>query len=131
MERAHTHDEVELNLSLDAPALYLFCGRPQSVPRRRLSLFWANAPHQLTQIEPHARMIWLTVPLRTFLSWPLTAALVTRLLSNEIVVDADTIPRADTVPCRHRPLGFTRFLPEPVSGQAVKVHIIGWVATIP
>ncbi len=88
METAHAHDEVELNLSAAGPLHYLIGGRVQTLPAGRLGLFWASTPHQLIGVDPDARLIWMTIPLTTFLSWKLPGPLLGSLFRNEIVSTA-------------------------------------------
>lgn len=85
MTSAHAHDEVELNLSEAGPLHYLIGGRVQTLPAGRLGLFWGSTPHQLIGVDPDARLIWMTIPLTTFLSWKLPTPLLGPLFRNEIV----------------------------------------------
>jgi AraC-like DNA-binding protein len=85
MKSAHAHDEIELNLSEAGPLHYLIGGRVQTLPAGRLGLFWASTPHQLIGVDPAARLIWMTIPLTTFLSWKLPGPLLGPLFRNEIV----------------------------------------------
>ena len=85
MKTAHAHDEVELNLSESGPLHYLIGGRVQTLPAGRIGLFWASTPHQLIGVDPAARLVWLTIPLTTFLSWNLPDPLLGPLFRNEIV----------------------------------------------
>ncbi|WP_454110635.1 helix-turn-helix domain-containing protein [Leifsonia shinshuensis] len=92
MDRAHTHDDVELNRATGALE-YVIRGERVIVPAGAVLLFWASQPHQLVGFEPDARVEWLTVPLRTLLSWQLPSGFVGRLLQGELTL---VNPGADT-----------------------------------
>lgn len=92
MATPHVHDDVEANICLDAPLHYLIGGRVQSVPPRRLCLFWASTPHQLVGPLGRTRVIWLTIPLELFLSWRVPEPLISRLLRSEIVPATAAVP---------------------------------------
>ncbi|MFC7625596.1 helix-turn-helix domain-containing protein [Microlunatus sp. GCM10028923] len=85
MESAHAHDEIELNLSDAGPLHYLIGGRTQHLPTGRPGLFWGSTPHQLIEVSPQTRLIWMTVPLDRFLSWQLPDTLLAALFRGEIV----------------------------------------------
>ncbi|QNE35226.1 helix-turn-helix domain-containing protein [Leifsonia shinshuensis] len=79
MERAHTHDDVELNVATGSLE-YVIRGERVVVPPGVVLLFWASQPHQLVGFERDAEVTWLTVPLRTLLGWQLPAGFVERFL---------------------------------------------------
>ncbi|WP_152360092.1 helix-turn-helix domain-containing protein [Microlunatus speluncae] len=105
MESAHAHDEVELNLSAAGPLHYLIGGRVQTLPAGRLGLFWASTPHQLIGVDPDASLIWMTIPLTTFLSWKLPGPLLGALFRNEIVSAAGPRSQDHDHDHDHRPPG--------------------------
>ncbi|MET7438574.1 helix-turn-helix domain-containing protein [Streptomyces sp. NPDC005496] len=83
MDRAHRHDDIEINLSTDSELVYLLGGRRMVVPPGELVAFWAAIPHQLIEARPLAPMYWLNVPLRTYLGWRLPSAGVRALLRGQ------------------------------------------------
>ena len=85
MDRAHTHDDVELNVATGTLE-YIIRGERVVVPPGAVLLFWASQPHQLVGFERDADVTWLTVPLRTLLGWRLPAGFVERLLRGALTV---------------------------------------------
>ncbi|MEV0849640.1 helix-turn-helix domain-containing protein [Streptomyces sp. NPDC049954] len=105
MERAHRHDDIELNLCMDSELIYIVGGRQLTFAPGELVAFWAAIPHKLIHVAPETPMGWLYIPLTTFLGWRLPAAGVTALLHGEPVQtgragrqkgDADLLSRWQT-----------------------------------
>ncbi|MFC7623336.1 helix-turn-helix domain-containing protein [Microlunatus sp. GCM10028923] len=85
MVQAHQHNDIELNYAGD-PLQYLIGGRPLTLRAGQAAVFWAAQPHQLLVQGPLVRMTWATVPLAQFLTWPLAADQVRRLLDGEVII---------------------------------------------
>jgi AraC-like DNA-binding protein len=81
MDRAHRHDDIEINLvAAGGPMLYLLGGGLLEVAEGSVAVFWAAIPHQLIASSAN-HVHWVHVPFERFLSWGLPDPLVTRLLS--------------------------------------------------
>lgn len=86
MAAAHRHDDIEVNVVASGEVVYLFGGRQVRIGAGRTAAFWATMPHQLIDAADGTRSHWLTVPLPTFLSWPMPQRTRDRLLAVEPVV---------------------------------------------
>lgn len=83
MERAHRHDDVEVNLAEGGSLTYLFGGVPVEIAPGTAAAFWAAVPHRLIDAPEHTRVHWITIPLDIFLRWGLADTLVGRLLQGQ------------------------------------------------
>jgi AraC-like DNA-binding protein len=74
MGRAHSHDDIELNVVTSGAIEYLMGERRVRVEAGQSAVFWAALPHRLVSLpgEP-AGICWVHVPLATFLTWDLPA----------------------------------------------------------
>jgi AraC-like DNA-binding protein len=81
MTRAHSHDDIELNVVTSGAIEYLMGERRVRVEQGRSAVFWASLPHRLLAPagEP-AEVCWAHVPLSTVLTWGLPAADLRTLL---------------------------------------------------
>jgi len=86
MDQSHRHNDLELNLVEQGSVTYLFAGQRLRVMRGQMALFWAAAPHQMSERAPRTRMRWLTFPLAWLLSRGLPNTLTRPLLRGEPVV---------------------------------------------
>jgi len=82
---AHTHSDMEWNLLLEGCARYFMAGRFQPLTPGRLAVFWGGIPHRLVDYAPGSRMVWVTLPVAWCMEWGLRDALLSRLLSGEMV----------------------------------------------
>ena len=80
MAEPHRHHEIEFNLVLSGSIDYLFAGRELHLEPSQLLIFWAAFPHRLTQTSKNTTMIWLTLPLATWLRFDLPASLTQAIL---------------------------------------------------
>lgn len=80
MERAHRHDDIELNLVEDGELRYLFGGDHVHVEAGSIVLFWAAVPHQLISATSRST-VWLVLPLRDLLRMSLPETALSQLLS--------------------------------------------------
>jgi AraC-like DNA-binding protein len=92
MVGAHRHDDIELNVA-DQPVGYLINGKPLTIPAGRAGIFWGSRPHQLIEVAPGTRVVWLTIPLSELLAWELPSAFVAALIRGELIVP-DVAPTA-------------------------------------
>lgn len=90
MERAHRHDDIELNLVEDGELHYLFGGDPICVGAGSLVLFWAAVPHQLISATTESAT-WLVLPLRDLLRMSLPERTLSQLLSG-MPLQAPSLP---------------------------------------
>ncbi len=88
MSSAHQHNDIEINLS-PSPLTYLIGGQTVTVPAGSIAAFWAGAPHQLVETDVSSEVTWLTVPLPTFVSWPVPKDVTSTLLAGRVLL-ADT-----------------------------------------
>jgi AraC-like DNA-binding protein len=98
MSRMHRHDDLEVNLVLDAPLKYLFSGQRVEVKPRHVAVFWGAMPHRLIECDENwqSYVCWIHIPLDVVLGWGLPETAVTGLLRGTPIV-------------RHRPaIGFTK-----------------------
>jgi AraC-like DNA-binding protein len=81
MARAHSHDDIELNVVTSGAIEYLMGERRVRVEQGGSAVFWASLPHRLLASagEP-AEVCWAHVPLSTVLTWDLPAADLCSLL---------------------------------------------------
>ncbi len=103
MPQPHWHGHVELNFATHVRMGYDFDGTRLEVPDRRLVLFWAGVPHQLTGLQPLGdappRLANIYLPLDSFLQMrhimPLQAALIGRgmVALPEPLCDGDLVQR--------------------------------------
>lgn len=81
MPRAHSHDDIELNVVVSGAIEYLMGERRVRVEEGQSAVFWASLPHRLLAPagEP-AEVCWVHVPLSTALTWDLPATDLRSLL---------------------------------------------------
>jgi AraC-like DNA-binding protein len=63
MDASHHHNDIELNFVSSGAVTYLFAGRLVRVRASEVLIFWATAPHRMTEREPGTHMHWVTMPL--------------------------------------------------------------------
>ena len=68
MNGAHVHSHVEINLILDGEMTYLFNGRPVSLKKGELGLFWAAFPHRTISVAPSTYFIVSDLPIEAFMA---------------------------------------------------------------
>lgn len=111
MDRAHRHDDIEVNLVAEGgPMLYLIGGGLVEVPQGSVVVFWAAVPHQLIANDAE-HVHWLHLPFDRFLSWGLPEPLVARLLSGVPAISAPS--QADPTD----PAKFTQWAADLATGQ--------------
>lgn len=92
MARTHSHGDLELNFVHSGRVLYAFRDRQIELREHTLCGFWAGIPHQVIEIDPATRFVWLHVPLTVLLRWNLAAAFMGRIFAGELVVDQASLP---------------------------------------
>ena len=81
MARAHSHDDIELNVVTSGAIEYLLGERCVRVEQGQSAVFWASLPHRLlAPAGAPAEVCWAHVPLSTVLTWDLPAADLRSLL---------------------------------------------------
>jgi len=85
MKASHRHAEIELNFIETGSLTYLFGGRQILFPAKRLTMFWAAAPHQVIQLEPNTTGYWATIPLAGFLQWELPVRFTQQVLQGRTI----------------------------------------------
>jgi AraC-like DNA-binding protein len=88
MERAHQHQELEINFVTEGALTYLLGGQICRVPKGRLTLLWAAAPHQVVAVEEGSRFYWFTLPFAWVLQWRLPCGFVDHLLKGRLAWDS-------------------------------------------
>jgi AraC-like DNA-binding protein len=86
---SHWHDQVEINYALGGSLTYLLAGSVVRVPPSRLSLFWAGVPHSVVSRTEVEEFYWVYVPLVWALRLGLPGSFMRRLMSGEMICDAD------------------------------------------
>ncbi len=90
MNASHTHGDLEINYIYSGKVRYFLGGRFVEVDAGLLTVFWAAMPHQVVEVDDRTEFMWLHVPLVTLLRWNLGNGFVRRILSGEVVVDAQS-----------------------------------------
>ncbi len=88
---SHWHDQVEINYALGGSLTYLLAGSVVSVPPGRLSLFWAGMPHSVVGRTEVEEFYWVYVPLVWVLRLGLPSSFMRRLVSGEMIRDAEPL----------------------------------------
>jgi AraC-like DNA-binding protein len=86
---SHWHDQVEINYAVGGSLTYLLGGSVVRVTPGRLSLFWAGIPHSVLSRTEVEKFYWVYVPLVWVLRLRLPGSFMQRVMSGEMVVDAD------------------------------------------
>lgn len=71
MTATHWHSHIEINYLSDCSLTYASGGRAVRVPPRRIVVFWAAVPHQVTEVEDIGLITCVYVPLQEFTRWNL------------------------------------------------------------
>ncbi len=87
----HWHDQVEINYAVGGSLTYLLAGSVVRVPPDRLSLFWAGMPHSVVDRTEIKGFYWVYVPLVWVLRLGLAGSFMGRLMSGDMIVDADPL----------------------------------------
>ena len=85
MESAHFHGHVELIYFAGCEADYFINGIPFHVSDGRLTLFWANIPHQLTNLKGEGLIYIANIPLSDFLALPIPQGMRDEILSGKVL----------------------------------------------
>ena len=85
MRRPDRHNEIELNLLQGGSITYLLRGKRCQIRPRRLTIFWALAPHQIIDFEGKIPYYVATIPLTSFLQWKLPSMFVNRVLQGNVI----------------------------------------------
>jgi AraC family transcriptional regulator, melibiose operon regulatory protein len=80
MHAPHQHTEIELNLVETGGITYRFGARDLRLAAGEWMLFWGALPHHLTDTDPDTTLIWVTLPLSSFLRFGLPEAFSRRIL---------------------------------------------------
>jgi len=82
--------DVELNFVYSGCLRYFLGGRFVELGVGTLSVFWGALPHRLVEVEAKTEFMYLRLPLPTLLGFNLASAFVRKLLSGDIVSDAQS-----------------------------------------
>jgi AraC family transcriptional regulator, melibiose operon regulatory protein len=86
MANEHAHGHIECNWLSAGEMTYRIDGRPVTIPRGRLVLFWAGIPHQTLAIAGGpSRQCNLYLPLDSFLHMPNLGTLTETMLGGGVV----------------------------------------------
>ncbi|MDX6767585.1 MAG: helix-turn-helix domain-containing protein [Candidatus Methylacidiphilales bacterium] len=103
MHKPHMHQELEWNYLPRGSLVYLAGGRWVRVPERRLTVFWAAAPHQVIEVHTPEPFYWFTLPFAWFLQWGIPRNFTEALLGGRFMIDAVEDPcDALQIPRWHR-----------------------------
>jgi AraC-like DNA-binding protein len=140
MPAAHVHGHIELNWLTAGGMDYLFDGRPVSVPRERLVMFWAGIPHRTVSLDrgPNgdARQCNVYLPLDSFLHMPHLGVLTETMMGGGVVallpdaIEATTLRRwyqdyRSGNPERHD------ILKAEISTMLRRTSVVGWEELMP
>jgi AraC family transcriptional regulator, melibiose operon regulatory protein len=87
----HWHDQVEINYAVGGSLAYLLAGSLVRVSPGRLSLFWAGMPHSVVRRTEVEEFYWVYVPLVWILRLGLPSSFMRRLMSGEMICDAEPL----------------------------------------
>ncbi len=87
----HWHDQVEINYAVGGSLTYLLAGSVVRVPPNRLALFWAGMPHSVVSQSQVETFYWIYVPLVWILRWGLPNSFMRRVMSGDMVLDAEPL----------------------------------------
>ncbi len=82
---AHAHADIEVNFIFSGGFSYLLGGAVTAMEPLRLAVFWGGVPHCILSPALPTEMVWMTIPLNSFLQWQLPPRLVSRLFGGEVV----------------------------------------------
>ncbi len=85
MDRAHTHNDIEINLVLQGQIHYIMNGRSVYLDPGRLACFWGAVPHSLIEKAPGTTAVWVTLPLPWVLRWELPDSTLQKLLAGGVL----------------------------------------------
>jgi AraC family transcriptional regulator, melibiose operon regulatory protein len=85
------HDQVEINYAVGGSLTYLLAGSVVRVPHGRLALFWAGMPHSVVRRTEVEEFSWVYVPLVWVLRLGLPSSFMRRLMSGEMICDAEPL----------------------------------------
>jgi len=88
---SHWQDQVEINYALGGSLTYLLAGSVVRVPPGRLALFWAGMPHSVVRRTEVEEFYWAYVPLVWVLRLGLPSSFMRRLMSGEMICDAEPL----------------------------------------
>lgn len=86
MAASHVHGHVELNYLMNCQATYLMNGRLEHIPENRLTVFWANMPHRMVDIQGKGLLFNIYIPLPQFLEWSMAEPLRQDILAGNIIL---------------------------------------------
>lgn len=89
MPHSHWHGHIEINFLFNCSAEYLINGQKIQVPEKKMLVFWASMPHQLTASEGKGELFNLYIPLQAFLSWSIPGDFVSQILRGEVLLSND------------------------------------------
>jgi AraC-like DNA-binding protein len=85
---AHAHADIEVNFLFAGGFSYLLGGSVANVEPLRMAVFWGGVPHCILTPSSTTEMVWITIPLNSFLQWQLPPRLVSRVFGGEVVAAA-------------------------------------------
>jgi AraC-like DNA-binding protein len=95
MPRAHSHDDIELNVVTSGAIEYLMGERRVRVEQGQSAVFWASLPHRLlAHPAGPAEVCWVHVPLSTVLTWDLPASDLRSLLEGRPAIASPEVDAA-------------------------------------
>ena len=90
MPSAHFHGHIEMIYFADCEADYLINGVPFHVNDAQLTLFWANIPHQLTNLKGEGLIYIANIPLPDFLALAIPQSMRDEILSGKVLQANDS-----------------------------------------
>ncbi len=86
----HHHTSVEVNFLQGCQMEYSFSGQTTKLEPNRLVVFWAAAPHKVTDVSGDGRITNIYLSLGQFVRWGLPSDLVKAILSGEVIASQAT-----------------------------------------
>ncbi|MEO8206305.1 MAG: helix-turn-helix domain-containing protein [Chthoniobacterales bacterium] len=92
MKTIHQHQEIEINFSPSGGLTYLTANGIIEVPKKRLAVFWAAAPHQVIAVESSKPFYWFNIPFAWLLQWKFPESFMGALLHGRFFIGEEDDP---------------------------------------
>lgn len=96
MTDTHWHSHIEINYLVDCAMTYTSGNQEVYVPARRIALFWASVPHQVTEVEGSGQLTCVYLPLEEFMRWGLPVRFCHEVMHGDFLMSLEDDP-ADRV----------------------------------
>lgn len=81
---SHQHQDIEINWVFEGELHYFLNGSYQSIRKNEAGVFWAGYPHAVISYSSPTTVLWITLPLHTFLQWSAGKSLAAQILKGSL-----------------------------------------------